>query len=183
MTMKRIIAVTGTPGTGKTTISERLLKSLKNAELIRANDIVRERKLFTARDRHGSLIVKMKGLESELNRRVRASKADFVIVEGHLLCDIRIRGAVAVVVREHPATLLKRLRSRGYPRQKIEDNIVSEAIDYCGVNAASRYRKVYEVESGEAALGRIIDIARGRKVKPRDIEMLGELNGVLAMLR
>ncbi|MCL4364930.1 MAG: AAA family ATPase [Candidatus Marsarchaeota archaeon] len=179
---KRIIVITGTPGVGKTTISERLAKTLKKAELIRANDVVKERKLYISSSKDGALIVRLGGLESELNRMANHSTADYVIIEGHLLCDMRIMHAVAVVMREHPAALLKRLKKRKYGRQKIEDNIVSEAIDYCGVNASRNYGTVYEIEAGSSALRKVVDIARGKKIKANDIEMLGELNGVLDLL-
>ena len=180
--MKRIIAITGTPGVGKTTISERLARTLGNAELIRANDVVKERKLYSSRSKDGAMIVKMGELEAEINRRAASSKSDYVIIEGHLLCDISIMHAVAVVMREHPAILLKRLKKRKYGRQKIEDNIVSEAIDYCGVNASRNYGTVYEIAAGGSALRKIADIARGKRIKANDIEMLGELNGVLDLL-
>ena len=119
--MKRIIVITGTPGVGKTTISEKLAKALKNAELIKANDVVRRKGLFTSRSRDGSLLVKMNGLESELNRMANRSSADFLIIEGHLLCDMQIRNAVAIVLRESPVTLVGRLKKRGYSKSKIED--------------------------------------------------------------
>jgi broad-specificity NMP kinase len=124
----------------------------------------------------------MDKLNSEINRMVHASKADYVIVEGHLLCDMRIDGAVAIVIRERLATILKRLKKRGYSKQKIEDDIVSEGIDYCGVRAANYYRVVYEIGGWDGALGKAIKIAEGKKVKVTEIEMLGELNGLLGKL-
>jgi adenylate kinase len=181
--MKRVIVITGTPGTGKTTISEKLAESLKDSELIKANDVVKERKLFTSYSKDGSMIVRMDALRKELERRIKKSDADFVIVEGHLLCDIRIEGATAIVIREHLATLLKRFRKRRYKRQKIEDNIVSEAIDYCGINAQNHYRDVYEFESKPGALAKIVKAAKGEKVDTEEIEMLGELNSLLQKLR
>ena len=77
-----------------------------------------------------------------------------IIVEGHLLCDMKIRGATAIVIREHLKTLLKRMERRKYSRKKIENNIVTEAIDYCGVNAVENYDSVYEVLGGEDAARR-----------------------------
>ncbi len=180
--MKRIIVITGTPGTGKTTVSEKLARTLKNSQLIKANDVVRRKRLFTSHAKDGAMVVKMDRLAAEINKMANSSKADFVIIEGHLLCDMKIDNAVAIVLREHLATILKRLRKRRYSRQKIEDNIVSEGIDYCGVRAANHYRKVYEIEGGEYALGKAVQIAKGRKVKVPEIELLGELNGLLGTL-
>ena len=180
--MKRVIAVTGTPGTGKTTISKKLAKALKNCELINANDIVKEKRLFSSYAEDGAMVVKMTRLNQEINRRVRSSRADFVIVDGHLLCEMKIDGAVAIVIREHLHTLLKRLKQRKYGRKKIEDNIVSEGIDYCGIRAANYYKKVYELEGGKVALSSAIKIAKGETVSLPDVELLGELNGLLGKL-
>lgn len=180
--MKRVIVITGTPGTGKTTISERLAKKLKGSKLISANDVVKKKKLFTSYAKDGSMIVKMDKLKKEINRMVHESKAEVVIVEGHLLCDMKIDGAVAVVIREHLGTILKRLKKRGYTKQKIEDNIVSEGIDYCGIHASNYYKTVYEIELGKDALKKMIKVANGEKIKVEEIEMLGELNGLLGKM-
>ena len=179
--MKRIIVITGTPASGKTTISKRLSKAMKGSELIRANDLVKELHLYNGRDGGGELIADMKGLRAAIGRRIKSSNAKTVILEGHLLCDIRIKGATAVVVREHLNTLLSRMKKRRYSKAKIEGNLVSEAIDYCGVNAMANYGSVYEVEGGSGAVKEIMDIINGKGAE-KEIDMLGELNGIARKL-
>ena len=176
--MKSIIVITGTPCTGKSTVSERLAKAVRNCELIKANELLKEKKLYSGRTKDGELIARMGPLRAEILKRVKGSKADLVIVEGHLLCDMDMPGATAIVIREHLRTLLKRMRKRGYGNRKIEDNIVSEAIDYCGVNAAENYMSVYEVMGGSAAVKDILGIIKGTRKKSKEIDMLGELNGL-----
>lgn len=178
--MKKIIVVTGTPGTGKTVISEKIAKRVKNSELIRANDIVKELKLYTGRDRDGSLIVNMGRLKQAINSRIRKSRADVMIIEGHLLADIKIDGATAVVLREHLDPLNRRMKKRGYSKSKIEDNIVCEATDYCGTGASANYGRAYEFFSEEAE-GRIMEIIKGKFPKKQEsIELLDELNDYLS---
>ena len=179
--MKRVIVITGTPASGKTTVARRLAKKLGSSELIVANEIVKDLHLYRKRSAGGEIIADMKGLRAELERRIRCSKAEFVIIEGHLLCDIKIRGAIAIVIREHLKTLLERMRKRGYSAKKIEGNIVSEAIDYCGVNSLANYGSVNEVMSSSKVLGQIIGIIRQGKTGD-DIDMLGELNGMARLL-
>lgn len=181
--MKKIIVITGTPTSGKTTISEKLARRIKGAQLIKANDLVKERKLFRGYSHGGEMIADMKKLKSEIERRIKESSSDFIILEGHLLCDIKIRGATAIVIREHLKVLLNRMRKRKYSKKKIEGNIVSEAIDYCGVNAVENYDSVYEVRGGGGAVKEIIRIIGGKRATPGEIDMLGELNGLAKLLK
>ena len=180
--MKRIIVITGTPTCGKTTVSEKLSSMIKDSELIKANDLIRERKLFTDYSEEGEMIADMTKLKSELERRISASKSGTIILEGHLLCDIKIKGAVTIVIREHLKTLLKRMEKRKYSRKKIESNIVSEAIDYCGVNSIENYKSVYEVAGGRGAANEIMNILNGKSKGTSEIDMLGELNGMSRQL-
>jgi len=180
--MKRIIVITGTPTSGKTTISERLAGMMKGSELIKANELVKEKRLFTGYSETGEMLADMRRLKSEIESRIRASRADMIIVEGHLLCDMKIRGATVIVIREHLKTLLKRMERRKYSRKKIENNIVTEAIDYCGVNAVENYDSVYEVLGGDDAAKEIVMIINGKSAGSKEIDMLGELNGLAQYL-
>ncbi|MDE1851320.1 MAG: AAA family ATPase [Candidatus Micrarchaeota archaeon] len=171
----RTIVITGTPATGKTRMAGMLTKKLKSAELIRANDIVNGKRLFSRIDKDGAKIVRMNALKRELERRIRKSKAGYVILEGHLLCDIRIKGATAIVIREHLGKLIARMEKRGYSKDKIRDNIVSEATDYCGVNASANYGRVFELMNDRKALPRMVRIAEGGNARTGSIDLLEEL--------
>jgi adenylate kinase len=174
--MKRIIIITGTPGTGKTTIAEKLCRKLNNSELLRSNSLIKEFGLYKYRTKDGELVADMERLRNELERKARKSAADTVIIEGHLLCDIRIKGATAIVIREHLRKLQKRMIARHYKESKINNNIVAEAVDYCGINAEKNYEKVYEIIGGDNAVENIIGILEGRQKPLKQIELLDELN-------
>jgi len=178
---KRIIVITGVPGTGKTRISEILAKRLGDADVIHATDLIKSKGLFSSRDRKdGAIIVKMKALERELARFAAASRSRYVIIEGHVLCDLKVRGASAIVLREHLPVLRRRLAARGYGREKMTANLVSEATDYCGAHAERNYGRVYEMfPRARGALSELVKIAEGRKVPKREIELLGELPTML----
>lgn len=171
----RAIVITGTPATGKSRIAGMLARKLKGSELIRANDIVNDMKLFSRVDRDGAKVVKMQALKRELERAVEASKARYLLLEGHLLCDLRIRGATAIVMREHLSKLITRMEKRGYSAAKIRDNVVSEATDYCGANASANYKRVFEVMNDRGALPTVVRIAKGGNAKARSIDLLEEL--------
>jgi adenylate kinase len=177
---KGIIVITGVPGTGKTRASDLLAKRLKDAEVIRATELIKAKRLFSSRGKDGALIVRMNELERELGRLAAASKSRFVIIEGHVLCDLRVRGASVIVLREHLNVIKKRLLARGYGRDKVKANLVSEATDYCGAHAERNYARVYEMFSGSRdTLANMVKIAEGRKAPKREIDLLGELKEII----
>ncbi len=174
----RLIVITGTPGTGKTTIAKRVAKRIPGAELVSVNKLIREKRLFTSRASDGTMIAEMRRLRLELAGLARRSRSKVLILEGHLLCDISIRGATAIVVRQHLPVLLRRLLKRGYAASKIRENIVSEATDYCGIHAAERYGRAYEVVDGKGSVNEILRIINGRG-KAKTIDLLPELESVI----
>ena len=170
-----ILVITGTPGSGKTTLAEALHRRLKNSNMISVNSLIREKKFFISREKDGTLIADMGKLGRHLRQEARNTKG-MLILEGHLLCEIGIPGATAIVIREHLNTLEKRLLKRGYQWSKIRDNLISEAIDYSGSTARMNYKKVYEIIPGRNTVSIAEKIARGKSVKlPEYIDMLQEL--------
>jgi len=178
--MKNIIVITGTPGVGKTTLCAQLKKSIKGCKLYNATDLVNKFKLYSGKDKFGAKIVKMKKLEQIINQIAKQEKAATIIFEGHLLSDIRIKGAKAIVLREHLNTIKSRLLKRGYPTEKIRENIVSEALDYCGAAAYDNYSKVYEIMNGKSAQRQLTSIIHGKYKKDAGaINLLEELVGII----
>lgn len=175
--MARIVVITGTPGVGKTKLVEQLKRRMKRARVISANEIVGNYRLFSGRDRFGTRLVNLKGLEKKLNSMIAEDKtSNPIILDGHILCDLKIRNAIVIVVREHLKTMRDRLMKRRYPIEKMRDNIVSEAIDYCGVNATQNYKHVYEVISSERNLvPKVIQIITHAQKKKPSINLLEEL--------
>jgi len=173
--INKILVILGTPGVGKTRLAKKLSKKT-GARLIEANKVIEEYKLYSGFDKFGTKIVKIKELERMLNKLAKDRNDGNVIIEGHILADIKIKGAIAIVLREHLQKIYKRLKARGYPDEKILENIESEALDYSGINAEKNYREVYEFFSSDKKLiEKVIDILNGKKVKKEGIELLEEL--------
>ncbi|MEM3555901.1 MAG: adenylate kinase family protein [Candidatus Micrarchaeia archaeon] len=157
------VVLTGVPGTGKTAIASALSK--KGFEVISLNEVVEKKKLWREVDEFGSRIVNLKKLERETNKILKGKKK--CVVEGHLACEIKLNCDVAVVCRTKPSLLEKRLRERGYPERKVNENLMCELLDYCTVLSLKNYRRVYEIRS-EGRVGKSV-----RKIM-RIIEGKGE---------
>ena len=109
------VAVTGTPGTGKTTAVEAADTGL---EVVHLNDLVREADLATGEDPdRGSLVADLDAIADRL-----AGRED-VIIESHLAH--HLEADRVVVLRCHPESLHDRLLDRGEARATQEGNVGS----------------------------------------------------------
>ena len=121
--MKNTIFITGTPCTGKTTVSEVLSEKL-NCRLIKINDLAIENDYDLGIDEDkGYKIIDIDALNDKVSQIIRDSD-ELIIFEGHLahLCS----GADKIIVlRVHPEILRKRLEERDYSESKIRENELS----------------------------------------------------------
>ncbi|AEM56728.1 adenylate kinase [Haloarcula hispanica N601] len=113
------VAVTGTPGTGKTTATERLDTDL---DVLHLNDVIKEEGFSTGIDEdRGSLVADLDKLSEWLDGR------DDVLFESHLAH--HFAADRVIVLRAHPETIVERLRERGDDDSKAYENAESEALD------------------------------------------------------
>ncbi|WP_121823485.1 adenylate kinase family protein [Halostella salina] len=133
------VAVTGTPGTGKTTATDRLDTAL---DVVHLNDVVREEGLYDDVDEErDSVIVDIDAVADWLGDR------DDVVVDSHLAH--HLDADRVVVLRCHPEELERRLRDRGEPPAKAEENAESEALDVILAEAVDAHGEanVYEIDA------------------------------------
>lgn len=199
-----IILLTGTPGTGKTTISHLLAEKL-GCQLVDINHLVDEKHLYTGLDPEKDYkIVDMDALEGELFKvvgdgntddqkkdsskdssnhlSINSTKNSCIIIEGHL-SHYFPQADLVVVFRTEPTTLSERLRKRGWKETKIRENLEAEALDICTWEAHQIHQeKVHEVETTkitpEEVINVIMDIIDGKKSFPvGNIDFSGYLGG------
>ena len=128
------VAVTGTPGTGKTTAVEAADTGL---DVVHLNDLVREADLATGEDPdRGSLVADLDAIADRL-----AGRED-ILVESHLAH--HLEADRVAVLRCHPESLRDRLLDRGEARATSEGNAES-ATPPRGLNRKDR-------ENAEAAM-------------------------------
>lgn len=133
------VAVTGTPGTGKTTATQLVETDL---DILHLNERVTEEGLTEGYDEErDSTIVDLDAVESFLDDR----KA--VLFESHLAH--RFEADRVVVLRCHPATLEDRLADREESAASVAENAESEALDVILGEAVERHGtdSVYEIDT------------------------------------
>ncbi|MDS0298623.1 AAA family ATPase [Halogeometricum sp. S1BR25-6] len=138
--MTRRIVLTGTPGTGKTTVSE-LVAERTGLDVVHLNDEIRDEKLYTERDdERDSLVADVEAITEWLGEWDG-------MVESHL--SHLLDADVAVVLRCHPEELEERLRERGESEAKARENAESEALDVVLSEAVDRFgtEAVYEIDT------------------------------------
>lgn len=155
------VAVTGTPGVGKTSASS-FVRSLK---VLHVNDLVRQLGLKTGYDRRR----RTKEVDvSALAKAMAKMDGDF-IVEGHFAH--MLDPDVAIVLRCSPRILGTRLRRKGWNEKKVRENVEAEAVDVILIEAIESVPEVCEVDTTKKtprAVARAIDaIVAGEREKYR----------------
>ncbi len=140
-----IIGVTGTPGSGKSTFAKKLSKSI-GAKVIEINDIAIENKFFSKIDDDNTHVLKIKPLDKYIKKIVNNANEPLILV-GHIIPELTVDFDVIFVIRCPLDTILKRLQKRDYNKNKLRENILSEAFDYCNYNIKKRDCRIIEIES------------------------------------
>ncbi len=145
------IALTGTPGTGKTTVCGIIREHSqyrKQYSIIDLNKLILGEKLYTGKDEKrdtyeadmDKLEERMKQITSQIPRGMD------VIMEGHL--SHLLPADAVIVLRAHPVALRKRLGKRkDYSFAKVKENADAEALDVILVESTERNKKVFEINT------------------------------------
>lgn len=166
------LAVTGTPGTGKTTATERLADLLEErgeestdamdadvdgpgrdaTEIVHLNDVIESESLYSDVDEgRDSVIADLDALESYVEDR------EPLVVESHLAH--HLPADRVVVLRCDPTDLESRLRDRGESEDKARENAESEALDVILSEAVDAHGldAVYEIDTTDRSPGAVAE--------------------------
>lgn len=139
-----LIGLTGTPGTGKTSVSK-FLERKRHWKVIHLNDLIKEEHLYTEVDEERDTVI----ADMELVRRLLAEiisgkENELIILESHLAHYI---ADIVIILRAYPPELKTRLKARGYSEEKIRENIEAEALDVILIEAFDWCKKVFEINT------------------------------------
>ncbi len=139
-----IILLTGTPGTGKSTVAKALGKKL-HAKVLSEKEFCQKAKVATWNAKLKEWEIDPKKYARAFSVFVKIFHAEFpsktLIIEGHVGCEIRLPVSYAVVLRCNPIELGYRLAKRKYSELKIQENIFCEEMDFCLNEAKKHYSK------------------------------------------
>lgn len=139
----KIILVSGSPGTGKTTIAKKIAK--KNGyKYIDVNKLIIKNKLYMAYDKKlKTRLVNTKILNRFLINMIKNSEEKGLVIDSHLSHYLPVKYAdLCIITKTDLKTLNKRLRKRKYSKQKIAENMQAEILDVCLVEALQNKHKV-----------------------------------------
>lgn len=145
------IAISGTPCTGKTDISELLSKKI-NYNLISINELAEKLDAFVGYDKdRESRILDMDRLEKEI-KKLKSN----IILDGHTSHLFPVD--IVIVLRCNPEILKKRLEKR-YPSNplKIRENLEVEILGVITSEAVMKNKKVYEIDTSEKSVKNNVD--------------------------
>ena len=144
------IGLTGTPGTGKTSLSNDL-----GFNLVSINDYYSD--ISNGKDSKDNWLINLE----KLNDTIDVKQYSNTIIEGHVAHFLSGLDLI-VVLRCHPDKLRKRLALRNYNLEKINENIEAEALNIISEEAFELYHenKVFELDTTESDLSNSRNLLR-----------------------
>lgn len=181
---KRVILVTGTPCVGKTSVA-RMLALRLDAAYVNLTELALRENLVLGRDeKRGSLIVDESRMKSRIGKIVEEYGEKGVIVDGHYAASVvpEKLATHVFVLRRNPVELRSFMEKADFSGDKLWENLASEILDVCLVDALNVYgkEKVCEIDvsgrSVENVVAEILEVLKGsKKCRVGVVDWLGRL--------
>ncbi|MDY6965160.1 MAG: adenylate kinase family protein [Halobacteriota archaeon] len=152
-----IVAVTGTPGTGKTSAT-RLLEDLY--PVIHINELVKEKEFYVGVDEmRDCLIADTEKISEYVHGKHKEIEKDRVLIiechYSHLLCP-----DITIVLKTDTSVLMGRLEAKGFGKHKMGENIEAEIMGVILVEAVEICKDVNIIDTTKKS---VEDVARSIK--------------------
>jgi len=166
-----IIAITGTPGTGKTEVAKALAKRM-GWWYLSLNDLAEEEDLYKGYDSERMCkIVDLERMKEEVH--ILGISHKNMILDAHysheMPCD------VVIVLRAGLKELRRRMAEKGWKAGKIKENLSAEAMDICKQEALELNRNTYEFDTTsktpEKVAKEIESVIKGESFIFRDLKI------------
>ena len=168
-----LASITGTPGTGKTSLGRTLAS--RGYEVVSLNSLLEDTGQLNCFDKeHGSFEI-----DVTILKELQVREGEITFIEGHLThhldCDI------SIVLRCDPVVIRERLSHRGYSEKKISENVDSEIIDLILIESLQNGVATYEIDCTCLELDEVADSVveiingKGDAYLPGRINWIGDL--------
>lgn len=153
------IALTGTPGTGKTSVSKLLAKKL-GYKILELNKEIRKNKLYSGYDKkRKTYIADMNKINRFLNRKTNTENW---IIDSHL--SHFFKNDFVIVLRCEPNEIKRRLKGKRWDKEKIRENFEAELIGVISYEARQRNKKVCDIDTTNKSINSVVkDVLKALK--------------------
>ena len=167
---KRVILITGTPCTGKTTTSKALAQKL-GAQYINLTEYAKTNNLTLGEDaERKTTIIDEEKMYQKLAQTINGSENANMIIDGHYASAVTPTKLVTrvFVLRRNPKELKQFMQKCGYEDTKLWENLQAEIVDVCLAEALESHAgKVCELDvtgkTVEEVVNDILDVLEKRK--------------------
>jgi adenylate kinase len=181
---KRVILITGTPCVGKTSTAKTLALKLDTLYINLTELATRENLIQEKDEQRNTLIVDEERMKRRISEIIKESTKDDIVIDGHYAANVVPQEHVSYVfvLRRDPVELRKLMEKSGFSENKIWENLASEILDVCLVDALNFHGtdKVCELDvSGktvEESVKAMLDVLGGfKKCYVGVVDWLGKL--------
>jgi len=135
--VKQVILLSGTPCVGKTSVAHYLTPKL-DALYVNLTDLATHENLIlgTDKERNTTIVDEVK-MKRRISQIVTKSDKQNIIIDGHYAVNVVPPKLVTrvFVLRRDPVELRKFMTNSGYSERKLNENLASEILDVCLVDA------------------------------------------------
>lgn len=160
ITIPQVFVITGTPGTGKTTVSK-VLSTKMGATHIELSKFSKENGYILEEDEaRDTSVVDMDAINEAVSKIV-AESDNPVILDGHYAQDVLDPEQIekVVILRKQPWDLKTMLEEREYHGEKVWENLEAEIMGVITVQSAEIYppEKLVEVDTSEKTITETVE--------------------------
>ena len=181
--MKRVILITGTPCTGKTTTAKQLAAKI-DAIYINLTDFANAYNLTLGEDKERqTTIIDEEAMQQKLKETIETSANVNIIIDGHYAAAVTPPDQVTnvFVLRRNPKELKVFMQKCGFGNAKLYENLSAEILDSCLIEALQTQNgKVCELDVTEKKVEEVITeimdvLDNGKKCYAGFVDWLGML--------
>jgi adenylate kinase len=181
--MKRVILITGTPCTGKTTVAQQLTTKL-DASYINLTEFAKRHSLTLGEDKERkTTIIDEEGMRQKLVETINATDNANIIIDGHYASAVTPPNLTThvFILRRNPKELKQLMQKCGFEGAKLWENLSAEILDTCLIEAIQTQQgKVCELDATgktvEETMSDIMDVLeKGKKCYSGIVDWLGML--------